>query len=187
LYNANRAKCPPTTEEFYDCLQNSYLVAASSTGRCNAIQSVDPTVFPLENRSVRLYSIDGYSTAEQIEGGRLRLYTAKTGVYIHCPLPSAAMKALKAIPKDEPYSLWSGNGTAKDRKGNWRALKRLSELFEVPESLKRLRRNVKELLEFLSGGGLKGGYIAAKPGNSQSVSRTAKTSHACPAAAATAI
>jgi hypothetical protein len=72
------------------------------------------------------------------------------------------MKALKAIPKDEPYSLWSGNGTRKDRKGNWRSLKRLSELFEVPESLKRLRRNVKELLEFLSGGGLKAGYIAAE-------------------------
>jgi len=72
------------------------------------------------------------------------------------------MKALKAISKDAPYILWSGNGTAKDRKGNWRALKRLSELVEVPESLKRLRRNVKELLEFLSGGGLKAGYIAAE-------------------------
>lgn len=43
------------------------------------------------------------------------------------------MKALKAIPKDEPYILWSRNGTAKDIKGNWRALKRLSELVEGPE------------------------------------------------------
>jgi integrase/recombinase XerD len=42
------------------------------------------------------------------------------------------MKALKAVPKAEPYFLWSGNGTAKGRKGNWRALKRLSELAEVP-------------------------------------------------------
>jgi len=32
----------------------------------------------------------------------------------------------------------------------------------ISESLKHLRRNVKELLEFVSGGGLKAGYIAAE-------------------------
>src|SRR5882757_6353425 len=33
------------------------IVPASSTGRCNTINPVDPTILPLENRSVRLSSI----------------------------------------------------------------------------------------------------------------------------------
>src|SRR4030081_4006118 len=33
------------------------IIPASSTGRCNTIKSVDPTILPLENRFVRLSSI----------------------------------------------------------------------------------------------------------------------------------
>jgi hypothetical protein len=31
--------------------------SCSSTGRCNTIKAADPTILPLKNRSVRLYSI----------------------------------------------------------------------------------------------------------------------------------
>jgi integrase len=71
---------------------------------------------------------------DRIEGDRLRLYTAKTGVHIHCPLPPVAMDALKATPKNgSSYYFWTGNGTVKSVKGNWqRALKKLFKLAGVP-------------------------------------------------------
>jgi integrase len=72
---------------------------------------------------------------DRIEGeDRLRLYTAKTGEHIHCPLPPFVIDALKEIPKNGgSYYFWSGNGTVKSVKGNWqRALKLLFELAEVP-------------------------------------------------------
>jgi integrase len=69
----------------------------------------------------------------RIEKDRLRLYTAKTNVHIHCPLPPAVMNALKAIPKNGRYFFWTGNGKVKSTVGNWqRALKLLFELAEVP-------------------------------------------------------
>jgi len=66
---------------------------------------------------------------ERIEGGRLRLYTAKTGTHVYCPLPPTVVQALKAIPKNGPYFFWTGNGRVKSTVGNWqRALKLLFEL-----------------------------------------------------------
>ncbi len=70
---------------------------------------------------------------DRIEGDRLRLYTAKTGVHIHCPLPPVAMDALKATPKNGRYFFWTGNGKVKSTVGNWqRALKKLFKLAGVP-------------------------------------------------------
>lgn len=70
---------------------------------------------------------------ERIEGDRLRLYTAKTGTHVYCPLPPTVVQALKAIPKNGPYFFWTGNGKVKSTLGNWqRALKLLFELAEVP-------------------------------------------------------
>ena len=45
--------CLPDFEGEATCLVH----AASSTGRCNTMYSVGPTVLPLENRPVGLYSI----------------------------------------------------------------------------------------------------------------------------------
>ncbi len=70
---------------------------------------------------------------DRIEGDRLRLYTAKTGTHVYCPLPPVVMKALKAIPKNGRHFFWTGNGKVKSTVGNWqRALKRLFKLAEVP-------------------------------------------------------
>ena len=70
---------------------------------------------------------------DRIEADRLRLYTAKTGTHVYCPLPPAVVQALKAIPKNGPYFFWTGNGKVKSTVGNWqRALKLLFDLAKVP-------------------------------------------------------
>jgi integrase/recombinase XerD len=69
----------------------------------------------------------------RMEKDRLRLYTAKTGTHVYCPVPPVVVHALKAIPKSGPYFFWTGNGKVKSTTGNWqRALKLLFELAEVP-------------------------------------------------------
>lgn len=70
---------------------------------------------------------------DRIEGDRLQLYTAKTGVPVYCPLPPSVIEAFNAIPKNGQYFFWTGNGKTKSTVGNWqRALKTLFELAGVP-------------------------------------------------------
>ena len=70
---------------------------------------------------------------ERISGGRLFLYTAKTGTAVYCPLPPSVTTALEAIPKIGNYFFWTGVSKPKSAVGNWqRSLKRLFELAGVP-------------------------------------------------------
>jgi integrase len=70
----------------------------------------------------------------RIEKDRLRLFTAKTGTHVHCPLPPVVMAALGAIPKSEKYFFWTGISTPHTVAGNWQSsLKRLFILAGVPK------------------------------------------------------
>ena len=70
---------------------------------------------------------------DRIDGDRLRLYTAKTGTHVYCPLPQTAISALNEIPKNGAHFFWTGKGKTKSTIGNWqRALKLLFERAEVP-------------------------------------------------------
>jgi integrase/recombinase XerD len=70
----------------------------------------------------------------RIAGGKLFLYTQKTGVAVQCPLPKAVLDALDAAPHSgEKHYFWSGRSTLKSAVGKWqRRLHRLFELTEVP-------------------------------------------------------
>jgi integrase/recombinase XerD len=70
---------------------------------------------------------------ERINGGKLFLYTAKTGTAVYCPLPPFVLTALDAIPLAGNYFFWTGRSKHKSAVGDWqRALKRLFELAKVP-------------------------------------------------------
>jgi integrase/recombinase XerD len=102
--------------------------------------------YPDEDNAVRLHALvlllrysglrlgDAITLSrDRIQDDRLRLYTAKTGTHVYCPLPPVAIKALHAIPKNGRYFFWTGNGKVKSTTGNWqRALKLLFKLAQVP-------------------------------------------------------
>ncbi len=70
----------------------------------------------------------------RIEGDMLELHTAKTGVKVRCPLPTAVIEALAAIPC-EKYFFWSGESKPRTVTGIWQeALKKLFTLAGVPHA-----------------------------------------------------
>lgn len=64
---------------------------------------------------------------ERLEGDRLFLYRAKTGVPVCVPLPPHVVMALSDLPSSNPrYFFWSGNGDPHTAKKGWqRSLRRL--------------------------------------------------------------
>ena len=70
---------------------------------------------------------------DRLQGNRLFLYTAKTGVPVFTPLPPAVVDALKTCPrKSERYWFWTGFGSKETLAGNWRrTFRRLCELAGV--------------------------------------------------------
>lgn len=57
------------------------------------------------------------------DAGRLFLYTQKTGVPVHCPLPAFLIEELKAMPIKSPrYWFWSGAGDFEAVAENYRKL-----------------------------------------------------------------
>jgi integrase len=66
----------------------------------------------------------------RLNGSRLFLYTAKTGVPVRTKLPDAVVGALNACPPlSDRYWFWTGNGSKETLTGNWRrAFRRLCEL-----------------------------------------------------------
>lgn len=76
---------------------------------------------------------DAVSTSmKRITGGKIFLYTAKTGTPVQCPLPAAVLAALDAAPHSaDDYYFWSGKSTLKSAVGKWQ--RRLHTLFELAE------------------------------------------------------
>jgi len=70
---------------------------------------------------------------ERIAGGKLFLYTAKTGTLVSCPLPDAVIQALDVVRgTSEKYFFWTGQGKLKSAVGDWqRSLKKLFTLAKV--------------------------------------------------------
>jgi integrase/recombinase XerD len=70
---------------------------------------------------------------ERIAGGKLSLYTAKTGTLVSCPLPDAVIQALDAVRgTSEKYFFWTGQGKLKSAVGDWqRSLTKLFVLAKV--------------------------------------------------------
>jgi len=73
---------------------------------------------------------DGVGCAvERLSNGTLRLYTAKTGTHVHCPLPEFVVKELEALPKQsERYWFWTGIGKLGTAVRRWQ--RRLQTLFK---------------------------------------------------------
>jgi integrase len=70
---------------------------------------------------------------DRLAGGRLFLYTAKTGVPVYIPLPPFVVEALGACPrKSNRYWFWTGVGSKDTLTGNWRrTFRRLCEIANV--------------------------------------------------------
>ena len=64
---------------------------------------------------------------ERIAGGKLFLYTAKTGTPVWCPLPDSVIQALEGAPgTSAKYFFWTGESKLKSAVGDWqRSLKKL--------------------------------------------------------------
>ncbi len=70
---------------------------------------------------------------EHIAGGKLFLYTAKTGTPVWCPLPDSVIQALELAPgSNAKYFFWTGESKLKSAVGDWqRSLKKLFALAQV--------------------------------------------------------
>ena len=69
---------------------------------------------------------------DRIMGGKMFLYTAKTGTAVWCPLPPFVLSALESIPITGLYYFWTGESKPKSAVGDWqRALKKLFVLAGV--------------------------------------------------------
>jgi len=71
---------------------------------------------------------------DRFAGGKLFLYTAKTGTVVWCPLPDAVIHALEAVRgTNAKYFFWTGQGKLKSAIGDWqRSLSKLFALANVP-------------------------------------------------------
>jgi integrase/recombinase XerD len=71
---------------------------------------------------------------DRIDGDKLELYTAKTGVKVRCPLPPAVIQALDAIPCEQ-YFFWTGQSKPRTVTSIWQeALMKLFKLAGVPNA-----------------------------------------------------
>lgn len=73
-------------------------------------------------------------TRDRVTGGKVFLYTQKTGTPVYIPVPPALVDALTAVPplRKSSHVFWSGNGQAKSVVADWqRSLRKLFELADV--------------------------------------------------------
>jgi integrase/recombinase XerD len=69
---------------------------------------------------------------DRIDGDKVFLYTQKTGVAVHCVLPSFVVRELEAAPKSsEGYFFWTGKSKLHSAIGKWQ--RRLQNLFTLAE------------------------------------------------------
>lgn len=56
---------------------------------------------------------------DQVESGKIRLYTAKTGQAVWVPIPPVVTEALEKLPPGGDRYFWNGNGKLTTRVSNW--------------------------------------------------------------------
>jgi integrase/recombinase XerD len=67
-------------------------------------------------------------SADRLDGGKVRLYTQKTGTHVHCPLPDFVVKELDSVPMmSTKFWFWTGNGKLQTAVADWQG--RLSDVF----------------------------------------------------------
>jgi integrase/recombinase XerD len=102
------------------------ILKVQAQGRENAIR-LRALVLLLRYSGLRIGDAVGCSV-DRLSSGKLRLYTAKTGTHVNCPLPSFVVDELKAIPKlSARFWFWSGNGKLQTAVTDWQG--RLQKLF----------------------------------------------------------
>jgi integrase/recombinase XerD len=71
---------------------------------------------------------------DRIQGNRLLLYTAKTGVPVYCVLPDFVVSALASMPRTtERYPFWTGAGSLVTAVKVWETrMRRLFKLAKIP-------------------------------------------------------
>ena len=67
-------------------------------------------------------------SADRLLDGKLMLRTAKTGVFVYCPLPDFVVAALQAVQRSNGYFFWSGTSYKSSVADTWR--KRLAPVFK---------------------------------------------------------
>lgn len=67
--------------------------------------------------------------ADRLDGGKLSLYTAKTGQHVYVPLPAFVAAELESIPRvSDRYWFWTGGGTVESARKKWSEA--LADLFD---------------------------------------------------------
>jgi site-specific recombinase XerD len=99
-------------------------------GRENAIR-LRVLILLLRYSGLRIGDAVGCSV-DRLAAGKLRLYTAKTGTHVHCPLPAFVVEELDALSKKSArYWFWTGNGKLQTAVTDWQG--RLKVLFDDAE------------------------------------------------------
>jgi integrase/recombinase XerD len=85
-------------------------------------------VLLLRYTGLRISDAVGCST-ERLKGGKIWLYTQKTGQHVYVPLPEFVVKELENVPRlSERYWFWAGQGTIETSRKKWS--ESLSTLFK---------------------------------------------------------
>jgi len=124
---------PYTRDEMVSILAacNRYTDNYGRTGQENA-RRLRALVLLLRYSGLRISDAVGLER-ERIAGGKLLLYTAKTGTLVSCPLHNVVTEALDAVlGTNEKYFFWSGESKLKSAVSVWQeALARLFRLAKV--------------------------------------------------------
>ncbi|HXN23346.1 MAG TPA: tyrosine-type recombinase/integrase [Candidatus Dormibacteraeota bacterium] len=87
--------------------------------RRNKARRVRALVLLLRYSGLRISDAVGCSV-ERLQGGKIWLYTQKTGQHVYCPLPEFVVKELDAVPTvSEHHWFWTGNGTVETSRKKW--------------------------------------------------------------------
>lgn len=101
------------------------------TGRDNAIR-LRAFILVLRYTGMRIGDVTSLNV-DRVAGGRIFLYTQKTGTPVSCILPRFVSEALKTMPRlSEKYYFWTGNSTLHTTIGIWqRSLRNLFKQAKV--------------------------------------------------------
>jgi len=97
----------------------------------NKARRLKALVFFLRYTGLRISDAVGCAV-DRLRGGKLFLYTAKTGQHVYCPLPAFVVSELERIPRvSDGYWFWTGQGTVETARKRWSEA--LADLFEKAE------------------------------------------------------
>lgn len=121
---------PLTGEQWLDLLTacDKFHANAPAEGKLNACRL--KTLVALMRYSGMRVSDAVALTTDRLDGNKLFLYTAKTGVPVYTVLPDSVLHALEATPKvTKAHYFWTGNGKIESIVRSWQA--RLKKAFDL--------------------------------------------------------